>query len=103
MEPTVAAENRSSSVRSFRLPDGVDYRNLHDALKRDGYVIYAGLGDAAKSTFRVCTLGALGLDVLSDFVESLERALVEARLSNTADRRRDDAVPARDTTSAVPA
>ena len=103
LEPTVAAPARSSSVRSLRLPTGVSYENLHDALKRDGYVIYAGLGDAAKSTFRVCTLGALGLDVLSDFVESLERALGEARLSNTADRRRDDAVPARDTTSAVPA
>jgi 2-aminoethylphosphonate-pyruvate transaminase len=86
LEPTVAVANRSSSVRSLRLPPGVSYENLHDALKRDGYVIYAGLGDAAKSTFRVCTLGAIELDVLADFVESLERALVEARLSNTASR-----------------
>ena len=86
LEPTVAAANRSSSVRSLRLPPGVSYDNLHDALKRDGYVIYAGLGDAAKSTFRVCTLGAMELEVLADFVESLDRALVEARLSNTAGR-----------------
>jgi 2-aminoethylphosphonate-pyruvate transaminase len=86
LEPTVAVENRSSSVRSFRLPDGVDYRNLHDALKRDGYVIYAGLGNAAKTTFRICTLGALQLEVLADFVASFERALLEAKLSNTAAR-----------------
>ena len=86
LEPTVAVENRSSSVRSFRLPDGVDYRNLHDALKRDGYVIYAGLGNAAKTTFRICTLGALQLEVLADFVASFDRALLEAKLSNTAAR-----------------
>ena len=102
MEPTVAAENRSSSVRSFRLPDGVDYRNLHDALKRDGYVIYAGLGDAAKTTFRICTLGALELEVLADFVESLERALLEAKLSNTATRHATAAGGSRGA-SAVPA
>ena len=74
LEPTVAVENRSSSVRSFRLPDGVDY------------VIYAGLGNAAKTTFRICTLGALQLEVLADFVASFERALLEAKLSNTAAR-----------------
>jgi len=75
LQPTVAAANRSSSVRSLLLPEGVTYQSLHDSLKRDGYVIYAGLGDAAKSTFRVCTLGALELEVLADFVESLARAL----------------------------
>lgn len=79
LEQTVAAADRSSSVRSLRLPAGVDYERLHDAAKRDGYVIYAGLGQAASTTFRVCTLGALELEVLGDFVESLERALAEAR------------------------
>jgi 2-aminoethylphosphonate-pyruvate transaminase len=86
LEPSVAAQNRSSSVRSLRLPDGVAYESLHDALKRDGYVIYAGLGDAAKTTFRVCTLGAIELEVLSGFVESLERALVEATPAKPAGR-----------------
>ncbi len=84
LEATVAAADRSSSVRSLRLPDGVDYDRLHDAVKRDGYVIYAGLGQAAKTTFRVCTLGALELEVLGGFVESLGRALAEARLVNAA-------------------
>jgi 2-aminoethylphosphonate-pyruvate transaminase len=78
LTPIVAVEHRSSSVRSLPLPAGVDYGNLHDALKRDGYVIYAGLGDAAKTTFRVCTLGAIELEVLADFVAALERALEEA-------------------------
>jgi 2-aminoethylphosphonate-pyruvate transaminase len=91
LEPLVALENRSSSVRSLRLPKGVSYENLHDAVKRDGFVIYAGLGDAAKATFRVCTLGALELDVLAGFVDSLDRALLEAKLANTAARLTGDA------------
>ena len=90
LEPTVALENRSSSVRSLRLPDGVNYDNLHDAVKRDGYVIYAGLGDAAKTTFRVCTLGAMEIGVLGGFIESLDRALLEAKLANTAARLTED-------------
>lgn len=90
LEPSVAAQNRSSSVRSLRLPAGVAYENLHDALKRDGYIIYAGLGDAAKTTFRVCTLGAMELEVLSGFIESLERALVEAKLAGPAGKPGDD-------------
>jgi 2-aminoethylphosphonate-pyruvate transaminase len=81
LEPTVAAQNRSSSVRSLRLPDGVAYEPLHDALKLDGYVIYAGLGDAARTTFRVCTLGAMEPEVLDGFVDSLERALEGARMA----------------------
>ena len=98
LEPLVSARNRSSSVRSLRLPEGVSYEDLHDAVKRDGYVIYAGLGEAAKTTFRVCTLGALENEVLAGFVESLDRAMVEARLAYTATRtsgtcgRRDAAI-----------
>jgi 2-aminoethylphosphonate-pyruvate transaminase len=86
LEVSVSAPNRSSSVRSLRLPPGVDYASLHDSVKRDGYVIYAGLGDGAKTTFRVCTLGALELEVLAGFVQSLERALAEARLAGLAAR-----------------
>jgi 2-aminoethylphosphonate-pyruvate transaminase len=86
LEPTVAAADRSSSVRSLRLPEGVDYERLHDAVKRDGYIVYAGLGQAAGTTFRVCTLGALELEVLGGFIESLGRGLAEARLVNAAAR-----------------
>ena len=66
--------------------EGVDYERLHDAVKRDGYIVYAGLGQAAGTTFRVCTLGALELEVLGGFIESLGRGLAEARLVNAAAR-----------------
>jgi aspartate aminotransferase-like enzyme len=56
-------------------------------VKRDGYVIYGGLGDAARTTFRICTLGAIEPEVLVDFIDSLERALVEAKLAGAAGRQ----------------
>ncbi len=78
LEPSVAPGHRSSSVRSLPLPEGVTYARLHDALREDGYVIYAGLGAAAQASFRVCALGALEPDVLRGFGASLERALARS-------------------------
>jgi 2-aminoethylphosphonate-pyruvate transaminase len=77
--PAVAPEHRSSCVRSLPLPDGIGYDELHDALKRDGYVIYGGLGEAARASFRVCVLGAVAVDALGGFVGSLERILTDQR------------------------
>ena len=103
LEQTVALENRSSSVRSLRLPADVTYQGLHDAVKRDGYVIYAGLGEAAKTTFRVCTLGAIEPEVLVDFVESLKRALAEAKLARTAGRQNEAGLESSDVSAGSPA
>ena len=79
LEPFVAPADRSGSVRSLPLPEGVTYAALHDAVRVDGYVIYAGLGDAASTSFRVCALGALEIDALAGFVASLERAIDATR------------------------
>jgi 2-aminoethylphosphonate-pyruvate transaminase len=75
LECLVAPEHRSASVRSFRLPEGVSYEELHDRLRQEGYVIYAGLGAAASSTFRVCALGEIEVAALAGFTEALGRAL----------------------------
>jgi 2-aminoethylphosphonate-pyruvate transaminase len=75
LEPRVAPEHRSRSVRSLPLPPGVAYDELHDRLKAQGYIIYAGLGDAAKTSFRVCALGALTVDALRGFVAEFERVI----------------------------
>lgn len=75
LEPIVAAPHRSGSVRSLPLPPGISYAALHDAVKADGFVIYAGLGDAAATNFRVCALGALEIGALEGFIDSLERAI----------------------------
>jgi 2-aminoethylphosphonate-pyruvate transaminase len=96
LTPIVALPNRSSSVRSLPLPRGLSYEDLHDAVKRDGYVIYGGLGDAARTSFRVCTLGAVEIGALEGFIDSLERAIEAAGAASPSDLQRSasTAIPA---------
>lgn len=84
LEPIVAPGDRSGSVRSLPLPAGVSYDELHNAVKADGYVIYAGLGSAAATNFRVCALGDLEVGALEGFVASLEGALQGAEVAVAA-------------------
>ncbi len=50
---------RSSILTTFRLLPGLTYDALHDAMKRRGYIIYAGQGDIRTYAFRVANLGIL--------------------------------------------
>ena len=59
MGAVIAPEQSSVVLRAYRLPEGVSYETLHDALKADGFVIYAGQGDLAKTLFRISTMGNL--------------------------------------------
>jgi 2-aminoethylphosphonate-pyruvate transaminase len=75
LEPIVAPEHRSRTVRSVPLPASLDYQPLHDELKRHGYVIYAGQGPLAKEIFRVCCMGTLEPAVLEAFGHRLGAAI----------------------------
>jgi len=44
-------------LRAYRLPEGVSYPQLHDALKARGFVIYAGQGGLSAALFRISTMG----------------------------------------------
>jgi 2-aminoethylphosphonate-pyruvate transaminase len=75
LEPLLPAELRSSSIRSVRLPPGIEFSRLHDELKADGYVIYAGQGRLAREVFRVSCMGALEPPALEGFAKRLEQAI----------------------------
>lgn len=47
----------SAVLRSYRLPRGLAYAGLHDALKAEGFVIYAGQGELAREIFRIAHMG----------------------------------------------
>jgi 2-aminoethylphosphonate-pyruvate transaminase len=47
----------SSVLWSWRLPPGMTYAALHDALKSEGYVIYAGQGRFGADVFRIAHMG----------------------------------------------
>jgi 2-aminoethylphosphonate-pyruvate transaminase len=75
IESALAPEESSVVLRAYRLPKGVTYETLHDALKAKGFVIYAGQGGLSKEVFRISTMGALNaadMDrLISSFVELL--------------------------------
>jgi 2-aminoethylphosphonate-pyruvate transaminase len=67
---------RSAILTTFRLLPGLTYEALHDAMKRRGYVIYAGQGDIRTYAFRVANMGTLTpadmKGVVAAFAESLQ-------------------------------
>lgn len=75
IESALTPEESSVVLRAYRLPQGVTYETLHDALKAKGFVIYAGQGGLSKELFRISTMGALDtadMDrLISSFVELL--------------------------------
>ena len=59
IEPAVPPAESSVGLRAYRLPAGLSYARLHDALKAQGFVIYAGQGPLSKVLFRISTMGDL--------------------------------------------
>ena len=59
INPVIAPEQSSVVLRSYHLPAGTPYSKLHDDLKAQGFVIYAGQGDLSKTLFRISTMGAV--------------------------------------------
>ena len=66
-----------SMISSFHLPRGCDYQTLHDHLKREGFVIYAGQGGLFHSIFRVANMGAVS-DADADRLIGIFRRFVAA-------------------------
>ncbi len=70
-------ELRSNTITSLELPAGFTYEALHDALKAQGYVIYAGQGDLAARVFRIANMGHLTLDQFRGFLAALTEVLAK--------------------------
>jgi 2-aminoethylphosphonate-pyruvate transaminase len=62
---------RSNTITSLWLPAGRTYAQLHDALKRRGFVVYEGQGRLAREIFRVANMGHLGPEVFARFLDAL--------------------------------
>jgi 2-aminoethylphosphonate-pyruvate transaminase len=59
IEALLPADESSVVLRAYRLPPGVTYARIHDNLKADGFIIYAGQGNLSKTLFRISTMGSL--------------------------------------------
>ncbi len=71
VEPWLPADQSSCVLSSYHLPAGLTYTDVHDGLKQQGFIIYAGQGDLAAQMFRISTMGEI-----SDYdMARLEQAL----------------------------
>jgi len=75
VQAAVPAEQSSVVLRAYRLPRGLSYAVLHDALKAGGFVIYAGQGDLSKTLFRISTMGNLTSADIDRLLSSFARLI----------------------------
>ena len=64
----IQTKDCSCVLNAFHLPEGIDYETLHDALKENGFVIYAGQGGLSQSIFRISCMGEIKEEELLRFV-----------------------------------
>jgi 2-aminoethylphosphonate-pyruvate transaminase len=79
LEILVPEAARSNILTTFRLPAGVAYDALHDAMKRRGYVIYAGQGPLRTYAFRVANMGTLTPDDMRGVVAAFDASFREVQ------------------------
>jgi 2-aminoethylphosphonate-pyruvate transaminase len=78
IQPYLPAEHQSNTITCFHLPNGVTYQTLHDRLKEQGYVIYAGQGQLESKVFRIANMGALSVQDIEGFLSAFQKVLESA-------------------------
>ncbi|MBE9550277.1 MAG: 2-aminoethylphosphonate aminotransferase [Proteobacteria bacterium] len=73
--PLMTTTESSCVLRAWRLPSGMTYQQLHDNLKENGFIIYAGQGGFAAEMFRISTMGDISDDDINRLIQALEQAL----------------------------
>jgi 2-aminoethylphosphonate-pyruvate transaminase len=75
VESMLPPAQSSVVLRAYHLPRGLGYAALHDGLKSEGFVIYAGQGDLSGTLFRISTMGAVTSADMARFLQCFGRLL----------------------------
>ncbi len=75
IQSVLPAAHQGNTLTAFYLPEGLTYSTLHEGLKKQGYVIYAGQGHLADKIFRVANIGALTVDHIEGFLTAFHATL----------------------------
>lgn len=78
VKPVLTPDKQSNTITAYHLPEGITYQSLHDKLKEQGYVIYAGQGQFESQIFRVANMGVLTEPQIVGFLDAFERICVKA-------------------------
>jgi 2-aminoethylphosphonate-pyruvate transaminase len=73
IKPVLTPEQQSNTITAYYLPEGLTYQSLHDRLKEQGYIIYAGQGNLENKIFRVANMGALTEAQFIAFLDAFEQ------------------------------
>jgi 2-aminoethylphosphonate-pyruvate transaminase len=63
------------TLLSYKLPEGMSFRQLHRTLRERGFVIYGAQGTLSESTFRLGLIGHFGIDAIRGFLSAIEEIL----------------------------
>ncbi len=69
--PLLPPERQGHTLTAWRLPPGLPYETLHDALKAEGFVVYAGQSHLRREIFRIAHMGAVTTAQLQELVRLL--------------------------------
>jgi 2-aminoethylphosphonate-pyruvate transaminase len=75
IKPMLGQGESSCVLKSYALPAGMTYANLHDGLKLRGFVIYAGQGSLSEEMFRISTMGDISDYDLGRLLAALEEVI----------------------------
>ncbi|MDT3399622.1 2-aminoethylphosphonate aminotransferase [Streptomyces sp. B1866] len=70
VEPLLPDCESSCVLQSFRLPPGHDYEVVHDRLKQDGFIVYAGQGGLSGRVFRISVMGDITEEDLNRLLDA---------------------------------
>jgi 2-aminoethylphosphonate-pyruvate transaminase len=79
IQAVLPPEVQGNTLTAFNLPDRVSYAQLHDGLKQEGYIIYAGQAQLEDQIFRVANIGALTDQNIEGFLSAFQATLEKAR------------------------
>ena len=78
VKPVLTPDKQSNTITAYHLSEGITYQSLHDKLKEQGYVIYAGQGQFESQIFRVANMGVLTEPQIVGFLDAFERICTKA-------------------------
>lgn len=78
IKPVLTPDRQSNTITGYYLPNGLTYQSLHDRLKEQGYVIYAGQGNLEHKIFRVANMGHLSEAQFTAFLDVFEQICATA-------------------------
>ena len=73
IEAAIPAQESSVVLRAYRLPPFMTYTMLHDALKAEGFVIYAGQSHLTSTLFRISTMGDVAAGDIDRLLQCVAR------------------------------